>query len=151
MVNDEYTGGRLKTAKRPRRRLRRAVRNKVLLGICTGFANYFGIEPWIVRAAVVISLFFIPGIVIPAYLIAYFVLEPGDLPPGSEPEADTQESDSIGESRRKSKRALTPVATTKLDLKTTRRRYDALEIRLRRLEHFVTSGRYDIEREFQKL
>lgn len=52
------------------RRLYRSKRNRVLLGVCGGIAEYFNIDPVIVRVIAVILI--IPG-VFPA-IIAYFIL-----------------------------------------------------------------------------
>ena len=44
-------------------------------GVCAGFANYFGIDPAIVRVGLVVTGLFFPKIVIAAYLIAWLVLD----------------------------------------------------------------------------
>lgn len=129
-----------------RRRLLRDPHNGVLLGICTGIANYMRIEPWIVRAATVLLAFAAPGIVIPAYLIAYFVLDERDLEDAME---DNDMTRRVRRVRRRKRRTEEP--SSKRDLGGIRRRYDSLENRLRRMEHFVTSGRYEFEKEFRKL
>ena len=130
-----------------RRRLLRDPRNGVILGICTGLAHYLRVEPWIVRAATVLLAFGAPGIVIPAYLIAYFVLDDRDLEDDIEHKRMSRRSRRIRRSRRRAE----VEESSKRDLGGIRRRYDGLEYRLRRLEHFVTSGRYEFEREFRKL
>lgn len=129
-----------------RRRLLRDPHNGVILGICTGLANYLGVEPWIVRAVTVLLAFFAPGIVIPAYLIAYFVLDDRDLEDAIE---DNHTSRRIRRLRPRKRRSEEP--SSKQDLGGLRRRFDKLENRLRRMEHFVTSGRYEFEKEFRKL
>jgi phage shock protein PspC (stress-responsive transcriptional regulator) len=52
------------------KRLYRDEQNKVLGGVCSGIANYFVIEPWIVR----ILWFFLIGINILAYLILWIAV-----------------------------------------------------------------------------
>ena len=62
----------------PGRRLTRS-RNKVIAGVCGGIAEYFNLDPTVVRVAYVlisvISVAF-PGIL--AYIILMFVMPPPD-------------------------------------------------------------------------
>lgn len=44
-------------------------------GVCAGFANYFGIDPALVRVGTVVTGLFFPKIVVAAYLIAWLVLD----------------------------------------------------------------------------
>ena len=62
----------------PGRRLTRS-RNKVIAGVCGGIAEYFSIDPTVVRVAyVLISILSVafPGIL--AYIILMFVMPPPD-------------------------------------------------------------------------
>ena len=52
------------------KRLYRDDQNKVLGGVCSGIANYFGIEPWVVR----ILWFFLIGVNILGYLILWIAV-----------------------------------------------------------------------------
>ena len=61
-----------------RRRLTRST-NKMIAGVCGGLAEYFGIDPTIVRVAyVLVSILSVafPGIL--AYIILMFVMPPPD-------------------------------------------------------------------------
>ncbi|MFY9552416.1 MAG: PspC domain-containing protein [Thermoanaerobaculia bacterium] len=65
----------------PRRRLTRS-RNKMIAGVCAGLAEYFELDPTLVRIAyVVVSILSaaFPGIL--AYIILMFVMPPPDAPP----------------------------------------------------------------------
>ena len=44
-------------------------------GVCAGCANYFDIDPALVRVGTVVTGLFLPKIVIAAYLIAWLVLD----------------------------------------------------------------------------
>ena len=62
----------------PRRRLTRS-RNKMIAGVCGGIAEYFQIDPTLVRVLyVLVSILSVafPGIV--AYIILMFVMPPPD-------------------------------------------------------------------------
>ena len=61
----------------PPRRLARSSKHKMIAGVCGGLAEYFGLDPTIVRVAyVIISIISaaFPGIL--AYIILMFVMPP---------------------------------------------------------------------------
>lgn len=61
----------------PPRRLTRSSRHKMIAGVCGGLAEYFGLDPTIVRVAyVIVSILSaaFPGIL--AYIILMFVMPP---------------------------------------------------------------------------
>ena len=57
--------------------LTRDVRNKKIAGVCAGIANYFDIDPTIVRLILGVA-FFVYGIGFIPYLILWFVLPEDD-------------------------------------------------------------------------
>jgi phage shock protein C len=68
----------------PQRRLTRSSKHKVIAGVCGGLAEYFGLDPTIVRVAyVLISIVSVafPGIL--AYIVLMFVMPPPDQSPGT--------------------------------------------------------------------
>lgn len=57
----------------PARRLTRSSNNKVIGGVCGGIADYFGIDPTLVRVlTVVFALVFGSGFL--AYLVAWLIM-----------------------------------------------------------------------------
>jgi phage shock protein C len=65
----------------PPRRLTRSARHKMIAGVCGGMAEYFQLDPTVVRVAyVLISIISVafPGIL--AYIILMFVMPPPDQP-----------------------------------------------------------------------
>ena len=55
------------------KKLYRSKANKMLLGVCGGIAEYFNIDPTIVRVVWgVISIFFFPAVL--AYIVCAFVI-----------------------------------------------------------------------------
>ncbi len=57
------------------KRLYRSRSNKMIAGVCGGFAEYFGWTPWMVRFVYVLASIFsaaFPGIII--YLILWFLM-----------------------------------------------------------------------------
>jgi phage shock protein C len=70
----------------PKRRLTRSSRHKMIAGVCGGIAEYFEVDPTIVRVAyVLISILSaaFPGIL--AYIVLMFVMPPPDasVPPAA--------------------------------------------------------------------
>ena len=64
----------------PYRTLRRSTNDRMLLGVCAGIAEFFGIDPTIVRLIFVIGVFLGWGLPVPLYLILFFLV-PEDAPP----------------------------------------------------------------------
>lgn len=118
--------------------------NEKIAGVCAGIANYYGMEAWVVRCMAVTGLLFLPSIVFPAYWVAYFVM---DKPP-KDPQSRR--------SGRRSKRGIeTPELGTSLAPRQNLRNVEAdltqAELRLRRMESHVTSGRYELQKELNRI
>jgi phage shock protein C len=65
----------------PARRLTRSARHKMIAGVCGGLAEYFDLDPTVVRVAyVLISIISVafPGIL--AYIVLMFVMPPPEAP-----------------------------------------------------------------------
>ena len=145
---DGHTYRRRDAAGLPRRsrRLYRDVARRRIAGVCAGIANYFGVETWVTRCIAVTGLIFVGQVTLPAYLVAWIVMERAPLPGepsrprrggGAEPEAPRPET-GVGFSPRGRLRALQADATE-------------LELRLRRMETHVTSGQYELQRELREM
>lgn len=63
----------------PTRRLERSRNDRMIGGVCGGFATYFGWDPALVRLVALASIL-LPGPQILAYLIAWIVI-PLEAPP----------------------------------------------------------------------
>ena len=66
----------------PTRRLTRSRRHKMIAGVCGGLADYFDLDPTVVRVAYVllsIASVAFPGIL--AYIVLMFVMPPPDDTP----------------------------------------------------------------------
>lgn len=68
------------------KRLTRSNDDKWLAGVCGGIAEYFGLDPALVRVAFVLSLL-LPGPQVLVYLVLWVVMPKGDrpLPPPPDP------------------------------------------------------------------
>ena len=118
-------------------RLYRDPEHGILKGVCAGVAQYFGIDPIIVRGVVVISLFMFPPPTIIVYLILTFVL----------PRRPAGLYETPAEERFWKDVRTEPVNT----LSSLRHRFRELEQRLRRMETYVTSQEFRLNREINDL
>lgn len=113
-------------------------RDKAMIGgVCAGLADYFGFNLCATRALTVVSLL----MAMPLTLMVYFgmvFLVPASSGASADPGRD--------EGFRKAVRS-DPGKT----LHDVKRRFQALDNRLARLERYVTSPRFDLDREFEKL
>jgi phage shock protein C len=62
------------------KRLYRSRNDRMIAGLCGGLANYFGVDPTLVRILAVISLF-LPGPQILAYLIGWIIVPEESVAP----------------------------------------------------------------------
>lgn len=164
--SDKQPGGELYVDKK----------DEKVAGVCAGLARYFRVETWIVRMVALTGLIFVPGVVFPAYWIAYFVMEKrtdgarrsrwgrrrrrrrhdrGDHDRHSEP-YETDESRLAEEAPRRSRstagaRWSERTFTAGRSLRHITTDITQAELRLRRLESFVTSDQYELHKELAKI
>lgn len=119
-------------------RLYRDPSNRWVLGVCAGVADYFGFNLTTTRICFAVSLIFF----MPATLLVYFglaLLLPkrlnggGELPRSNSPVQRAVRSEPHG------------------TLSNVSHRYREMEIRLQRLEKYVTSPRFQLDQEFEGL
>ncbi len=131
------------------KRLKRDSQNARIAGVCAGIARHFALETWVVRIITFGSLFFAGGLVIFAYLAAWLILERDDKVQNSAGNYTTHTSETVSfDIKENTWRAGEP---PKQALQTIAKAYQTLESRIQQLEKHVTSERYKIEREINKL
>lgn len=119
------------------RKLYRNRQKGVVGGVCAGIADYFEIDPILVRILFVVTLFMTLQVAFIAYWVAYFALDndPGSLTDGSG--------------------KLCSRFNTRYErqsvLNSVNDRFKTVEQRLRRLEAYVTSNRYKLRDEIDQL
>lgn len=119
------------------RRYVRSSDRSVIGGVCGGLAEYFGFNLKVTRALAIVAFIINPLLATLAY-IAIVVLVPAK--PTTEP------APRVDQEFRKSLRS-SPTKT----MGDVRRRFQALDRRLAALEKYITSSRYDLDREFRDL
>ncbi|MEQ8486781.1 MAG: PspC domain-containing protein [Pseudomonadales bacterium] len=119
-----------------------------IVGVCAGIARYYGVEPWVVRCIAVTGLLFFPSIVFPAYWVAWIVMEKPPAP------FDQRRNRPDGP-RRRDHHSPAPELGSRLSPRNSLRHVQAdlmeVELRLRRMETHVTSGRYELQRELNRI
>ncbi len=121
---------------RPSDRLYRNPADGVVFGVCAGLADYFGFNLGVTRVIVVVAALFSFPLVLTVYLVLALLL------PKDPRRDDGGEPDEIEMRVRKE-----PHAT----LGSLRYRFRDMDARLQRLEKYVTSSRYKLDREFEQL
>ena len=121
----------------PRSRLQRVKEGAKVLGVCAGVADYFGFDRNVVRAVTAVCALFFPT-TIAAYFILGFLLD-------QETEQERETSPYKSELRRRVRSQ--PHST----LHSQRHRFRELDRRLQKLEKYVTSKRFRLDREFEGL
>ncbi|WP_068713402.1 envelope stress response membrane protein PspC [Vibrio tritonius] len=120
--------------------LYRDPRNGKLTGVCAGVANFFGLERWLVRILVVSATLLGGGfLVILLYIALSLMLE---KQPYMQNEYSTHTIKSKPWEQGK---------TAKQLLETIDRDLQQVESRVKKMEAYVTSEAFDVNREFNKL
>lgn len=87
----------------PRKKLYRSRENAMLGGVCAGLAEYFDVDPSLIRLATVILLF-AGGTGILAYIVAWIIIPQGPLvSKATATESDSENQKEVTESPDKSK------------------------------------------------
>ncbi|MFT5674240.1 MAG: phage shock protein C [Paraglaciecola sp.] len=136
-----------------------------IAGVCAGLAEYFGLELWLVRILVVTGFFLLAGpFVIVAYIAAWFIL---DKKPGTTDKHDvfkhqkssrattgkgwhnsSEQEEGKVEVKGKVWQAGEPPRQAFHDIK---QRFERNETRLRKIETYVTSSEFQLNREINSL
>ena len=121
-------------------------------GVCAGLADHWGVATWMVRLAAIALLLFTGSLAFWGYIVAWIVLSP--RPTRWEDGASDVEVEMEYDEDRHTYRKKTvfhyPDSPTDRVRKAQQRLDEALG-RVQSMERYVTSRRYDLNREFSKL
>lgn len=148
-----------------RKRLYRDPSKARIAGVCSGIAEYFGIESWLVRILVVSAFFLLAGpFIFFGYIAAWFILEKKPKAASHESHMDTEQYQvkqggkgwhNVPEEEAekvvvKSKvwQAGEPPKQAFADIK---QQFESNESRLRSVEKYVTSSEFQLNREISQL
>ncbi len=118
------------------RRLYKDRENRAVCGVCAGIADYFGADVAMVRVFTVLSQFLFP-VTFLVYMALCLILP-------AKPRAlyRDEEEEEFWQSIR-----VSPAATAS----SVRHRFRSMETRLQRMERYVTSRNFDLDRKFRDL
>ncbi|WP_075188099.1 envelope stress response membrane protein PspC [Teredinibacter haidensis] len=119
------------------KKLYRNRKKGVIGGVCAGLADYFDVDVVLVRIIAITCLFFTLQVAFIAYWVAYFVLH-------DDPNTLTNKE---GHLKSKFRNAYERKAV----FSSVRDRFSKVEQRLRKLEAYVTSSRFKLSDEIDKL
>ena len=117
-------------------RLYRDKENAMLTGVCAGLADYFGLNRKGLRLVLAVATFFFFPFVVPAYIVLTIILpvKPQDL--------------YQDESQEKFWRGVSMAPTDVFS--NLSHRFRELDLRLQKMEAYVTSREFEIDRELGK-
>ncbi len=132
-----------------------------IAGVCAGVAERFQVGSWMVRLMAITCLLFIPGIIIPVYLLAIFLL-PTPSSIAEDENTILDEMDATTKRRQEHSRRFDEALDEEgqdfhsLDRKRSvvqryKRSFDTLEDRMQSLERHVTSRQFELNREINNL
>ncbi|MCW8092875.1 envelope stress response membrane protein PspC [Alteromonas sp. ASW11-130] len=143
-----------------RKQLYRDTEHARIAGVCAGVANYFGIERWLVRILFVTSFFLLAGpFMLVAYIAGWFILDKKPIGSTTAPlESIFQHSgkgwrnkvtdgDKVSV-KTKVWQAGEPPKQAFFDIS---KQFAESEARLRRIEKYVTSKEFQLNREISRL
>jgi phage shock protein C len=139
------------------RRLYRDPSRGRLGGVCAGLADYFNVDTWLVRIVAVTALLFLFQVTFIAYLVAWAV-----LPRRDEVEEERRDGNDRDPLRDEYARQaafddrLREEDGNELDrrrraFRSCRESMDRIDQRIRKLESYVTSKRFELNRQFRDL
>ena len=126
--------------------LYRDIKRKKIGGVAAGLANHFDVDPLVIRIAFVAALVFTQLMAFWAYIGAWILLSP-------QPEGPQEIPLEYDEEQRcyRRKNVFNYGKSTTDRLKTAKARLQATANRVAAVERYVTSKKYELDKEFSKL
>ena len=127
-------------------------------GVCAGLSQYYRLRLWKVRAIALVALFLAPSITFPIYILALLLLP--DAPAYRKPSYQKRQEYTRGSASRGDRQAAEEAIYERVDREPARQRasvartkakFKDLETRLRLMEAYVTSRRFETDRAFRDL
>ena len=118
-------------------RLYRDPKNGIILGVCAGIADYFGVERWVVRAVTLVSLLIFTLMTIVAYFLAGVL-----LPKVPEPLYESSDQQRFWREVR---------TEPSQSFSALRHRFREMEHRLQTMEALITSREFRLNQEINDL
>jgi phage shock protein C len=132
-----------------KKELLRDDRNGKIAGVCAGVADYFGWELWLVRVVSLASVLLSFGsFLVVLYFVGWIVLEKKSV---AEARKGTQLAPKVERPVEVKTRIWQRGEAPKQALTHLQQQFDNIEMKLRNMERHVTSSKYQLNREFNRL
>lgn len=132
-----------------KKELLRDDRNGKIAGVCAGIADYFGWELWLVRVVALASVLLGFGSFLPVlYFVGWVVLEKKSV---AEARKGTPVVPKVDRPVEVKTRIWQRGEAPKQALNHLQQQFEHIEQRLRVMERYVTSSKYQLNREFNRL
>jgi len=126
----------------------RNVNESRLGGVCAGFADHLGISHFFARAGFIVGLFSpISWLLCIAYIICWFLLDP--MPEHRKEKVDVEYDENIRSYRPKT--VFSKTESSSIRIARAKDRLARARKRVEALEEFVTSKKYQMQKEFSKM
>ena len=125
----------------PKKQLLRDKRNGKVAGVCAGIANYFAIEVWLVRIIAVTAIIFGHGFIAVLYIAMWVILD-------EKPAHSSGRSHDTIEVKTKVWQSGEPPRAAYHEISSE---FGDMEQRLQKMERYVTSNAFKIDRELNRL
>ncbi|MBT0584871.1 envelope stress response membrane protein PspC [Alteromonas oceanisediminis] len=145
--------------------LYRDAENGKIAGVCSGVAQYFGIETWLVRILTVTSFFLLAGpFVFVGYIACWFIMD--KKPKGAAYQAGYNVGEAFKQGSKGWRDAVSQTEEKPVEVKSKvwqsgepprqafhdiQQRFRRAEERLRKVETYVTSKEFQLNREINQL
>lgn len=127
--------------------LYRNTEDRKIAGVCAGLADHFNVDHWVMRVVAIAGLLFLNSLTFFAYLAAWFCLAP--RPRGSASKARYQYDEHLQQDRPMNMFRYQMSSSERL--KTANERMNDVLDRVARMERYVTSRRFELDKEFSKI
>ncbi len=124
-----------------RRTLMRDKAKGKIAGVCAGIAEYFNIEVWLVRIIAVTALIFSSSFVAVIYIAMWFILDEKKPNPAAQSSHHLGVKTKVWQAGEPPQRAFREI----------NQEFSELEQSLQRIERYITSNAYKIDRELDRL
>lgn len=130
-----------------------------IAGVCAGIANYFGWELWLVRIIFITGVILTNSFFLMAYVIGWFILEKKSVTEASKNDVFRHKEEGKGWVSNVEKDVKVEVKSKvwqsgeppKQAFKDIHNHFGKLELRLRKIETYVTSSEFNLNQELNKL
>ncbi len=155
--DSEYGSSRAHSQSRVRKSLYKNPDKAKICGVCAGLSEYFDFESWVVRLIAVSFFLFSGGTAVIAYFVACFIMDPK---PGSTSNKGCFGNEKLRKRPKDSEKRQYTASVKEVwkkgrapseMLTNIEQSFEKIETKLQKMETYVTSKKYQLDKEFQQM